>query len=83
MKVYEYKFTAKGSNGLKARGVCVAESLNDLFWHLDNVADPYSALFRVRDGLNVCFWEGSIENYSDDIGKVAKWTTFEKEGFYL
>ena len=48
MKVYEYKFNLKGSNGLKARGVCVANSLTDLYWHLDNVADPYSALFRVH-----------------------------------
>jgi hypothetical protein len=81
--IYEFRFTLKGVNGRKARGVCEAKNLKELFWAIDRVADPYEATFRKRKGLCVCLWENDIENYSDDIGNVLKWDKFKGEGVKL
>jgi hypothetical protein len=81
--IYEFRFTQRGSNGKKARGICEANNLKELFWAIDRVADPYGISFRKRTGLCVCLWENDIENYSDDMGEVLKWDRFKGEGVKL
>ena len=76
MALYEFRFSAKGSNGLKARGLAEAKSISELFWIIDRFGNPYEATYRKRSNLALCYWEGHIENYSDDAHDLAKWKTF-------
>ena len=81
--IYEFRFDLKGNDGKKARGVCEAKNLKELFWQIDRVGNPFGATFRKRTGLCVCLWENDIENHSDDAGRVLKWDRFKDEGVKL
>jgi hypothetical protein len=76
MALYEFRFTAKDSNGRKARGLVEAKSIRELFWAIDRFGDPYQATYRKRSNIALCYWDGRIENQSDDVYDLAKWKTF-------
>lgn len=78
MALYEFRFNTKGSDGLKARGIAEAKSLEELFWVIDRFGDPNQATYRKRENIALCYWEGHIENHSDDAYDLAKWKTFNR-----
>lgn len=81
--IYEFRFSGKGSDGRKARGVCEAKTTSELFWMIDRVGDPYDATYRVRRGFCVCLWEGQIEReFSNDNGQNSKWQKFKHNKEY-
>lgn len=78
MALYEFRFNHKGSDGLKARGLVEAKNLEELFWVIDRFGDPYNSNYRKRENIALCYWEGRIENQSDDAYDLAKWKTFKR-----
>ena len=78
MALYEFRFNHKGSDGLKARGLVEAKNLEELFWVIDRFGDPYNSTYRKRENIALCYWEGRIENQSDDAYGLAKWKTFKR-----
>lgn len=78
MALYEFRFNTKGSDGLKARGIAEAKSLEELFWVIDRFGDPNQVTYRKRENIALCYWEGHLENYSDDACDLAKWKTFKR-----
>lgn len=77
--LYEFRFDKKGSDGRKCRGFIEATDMEDLFWRLDRFSDPYSADIRLREGICLAMWEGSVEDESDDIGKKNDWFKLTEE----
>jgi hypothetical protein len=78
--IWEFRFNNKGSDGRKCRGFIEAFSKEDLFWKLDRFSNPYEANVRIREGVCLAFWEGAIEDESDDMTDKGRWIEI-KEGF--